>query len=49
MEIIVALARTFDVTFFDVIFAIVCFAVVFIGYYFISLHSLYEIAFGAIV
>ncbi|PID84573.1 hypothetical protein CSB09_00200 [Candidatus Gracilibacteria bacterium] len=49
MEIITALAHTFDVTFFDVIFAMTCFVFVFVGYYFISLHSLYEIAFGAIV
>ncbi|MBX9809236.1 hypothetical protein K2X92_02520 [Candidatus Gracilibacteria bacterium] len=49
MEIFSAFAQTFQVTEFDILFFLVIFFMTLIMYYFWTLHTLYEIAFGAIV
>jgi hypothetical protein len=49
MEIFSAFAQTFQVTEFDILFFFVIFFATLIMYYFWTLHTLYEIAFGAIV
>ncbi len=49
MEIFSAFAQTFQVTEFDILFFLVIFFATLIMYYFWTLHTLYEIAFGAVV
>lgn len=49
MEIFSAFAQTFQVTEFDILFFFVIFFATLIMYYFWTLHTIYEIAFGAIV
>jgi hypothetical protein len=49
MSLIIALANTFQVTEFDVLFALIILITGAISYYYITLHSLFEVAFWAIV
>jgi len=49
MSLIIALANTFQVTEFDVLFGLFVLITGVIAYYYITLHSLFEIGFGAIV
>lgn len=49
MQFITALAQTFQVTEFDVIYALLVLCSWIFAYYYVTLHSLYEVAFWAIV
>ena len=49
MGIFAAFAQTFQVTEFDIMFFFIIFFATLVMYYFWTLHTLYEIAFGAIV
>lgn len=49
MDVIHAIANTFQATTFDVIFVIITVLLIFFAYYFLPLRRVYEIAFGAVV
>lgn len=49
MSLISSLAATFQVTDFDIIFFLLIFGLAGVSYYFLTLHQVFEAAFGAIV
>lgn len=49
MQLITALAQTFQVTVFDIFFYLGTFFAIMTMYFLVSLRRIYEIAFGAIV